>query len=246
VLLINLALRKIQLLRLYFRNFKWRRKYLGERDIQHNCPICGRPVNYGKGYVCKKCGKKYLCSLCVDDILDSSGFNVIFCIECLRKMGISCNKFGCNRKFSAQCIVCNKKWCNEHAQSHLVLSELEGKTTNKFSFYCSNCRGYVCRSCLVKKKHISLRTSFCCAICGTKLKKIDSNKAPSIDWVDSTHSKAFLKHLRVSWTCNSSKIYLWNLSFTILLNCLLSEGETVFIKSMQIHCRIHWSGIRIN
>ena len=145
---------------------------LSHDRLSHNCPICGRPVKSGEGYVCRKCGKEYLCADCVDEIIDyESRLRKMVCLECLREMGIACDSIGCNKRLAVRCVVCDKGWCATHAPVHLVmLSDAgEGEESGRFSFYCSDCRGYVCTSCFVKKRTLLLGRTHICGRCGAKL-----------------------------------------------------------------------------
>jgi DNA-directed RNA polymerase subunit RPC12/RpoP len=48
-----------------------------------NCPLCGRPIKIGEGFLCMECGKENLCSNCAWEIDER-----FVCKECARAQGI--------------------------------------------------------------------------------------------------------------------------------------------------------------
>lgn len=139
--------------------------------IECNCAMCGRPIKIEESYICKNCSKKNICKNCVEEIMSEEGFNIWVCHKCLNDMGRSCSLFGCNKVFSFECIVCKKHWCNEHVQEFINILPQKGIKSEKRSFYCKSCEGYVCRSCFTIKKQVLREKTYHCNKCGFRLEK---------------------------------------------------------------------------
>lgn len=127
----------------------------------HNCPICGRPVEAGEGYVCRECGKRDLCENCVEKVGKK-----FLCRECLEEKGWNCP---CGKRGVYECVVCGVRRCKRHAFDFDIEGEWEG--FRFFSLWCPNCGGEVCSSCAVEKRSFWGGKTYYCKKCGSKLER---------------------------------------------------------------------------
>lgn len=138
--------------------------------LAHNCSICGRPVKVGEGYVCRECGKEYLCSKCVQRI----GGRFV-CVECLKLKGLIVGPY-------TVCPICkgqlsfikkyNRWYCFacEKYVSHICPQCGETATYNKKKkkFYCNYCKTEVkplCPTCRAQLSFVPQNRRWYCYEC---------------------------------------------------------------------------------
>jgi predicted RNA-binding Zn-ribbon protein involved in translation (DUF1610 family) len=122
----------------------------------HNCPLCGKPIEAGKGFKCTRCGREYICDSCVDEV-----DNKYVCIECIEKSNQNCQL--CKRYAVYKCISCGRRACKTHA---LHVGFIKKYGASERVLFCPNCRGFVCNSCL---KYGFLSRSVHCPKCDSGL-----------------------------------------------------------------------------
>ncbi len=146
--------------------------------VGHNCPICGKPVEAGKGFTCQKCKKFDLC----EDCADKGPGAVYMCRDCLTAAGVACNMCG-----KLGYIVCGS--CKRMAERGAIPKEditqtceacqhfaFEGSNYNrsgripvveKLHFTCPSC-GQICAMCAEEKKE-RVGLVYYCKNCGSKV-----------------------------------------------------------------------------
>lgn len=150
-------------------------------DIRaHNCPICGKPVESGKGFRCTKCGRLDVCSECVDK---ASGRYV--CLPCLRDSGQDCQE--CGRFATWRCPSCDQlashglnvkptRACDSHYPLMFSVSlSYERRRGDRYlryaEFVCPRCGEHVCSLCAVKRR-VLLSPRYFCRYCGSELRTL--------------------------------------------------------------------------
>lgn len=147
------------------------------RDVvAHNCPICGKPVDVRQGYRCVKCGRTFVCSICVGNI-GSSMVPRFACLDCIKKANMDCVE--CGRVASYHCGACENRVCFRHYdkffEQNRDVSEIPFDDAKErrswFNYTCSEC-GRICKNCVeVRSRFLGLLKVPYCKNCGSKLQR---------------------------------------------------------------------------
>jgi predicted RNA-binding Zn-ribbon protein involved in translation (DUF1610 family) len=143
----------------------------------HNCPVCGRPVDAGKGFICKRCGKFDICGFCVDKVAEG-----YVCSECLKAAGDDCVL--CTEKASRAIYKCRScvdlkrkgqvaepaRACAEHYA--VLFTKRDHNKELVYLFSCPNC-GDICQTCAEESRRM-LGTKYRCRNCGSDVKVNES------------------------------------------------------------------------
>ena len=127
----------------------------------HNCPVCGKHVEAGKGYRCVECGQYDVCESCVDHVRGK-----YLCFSCIRKEGNNC--LYCGKYAIIRCVSCKGGACrDDYGRMFWKFKEFPD-AHRLVSFECEVCRGAVCQNCVVERKEL-FSTKYICKNCGSKL-----------------------------------------------------------------------------
>lgn len=107
----------------------------------HNCPLCGRPVKTGEGFICKECGREYICPKCVDEMAGR-----FVCKDCLREKWIIVGP-------SQKCPKCNGPLTYVPQYNRW------------YCYYCKTYAKHVCFRCGGAARYIPQYNSWYCDIC---------------------------------------------------------------------------------
>ncbi len=150
--------------------------------VSHNCPVCGKPVEAGKGFRCTRCGSYDLCPDCVS-YLNPDGH---VCKTCLKKAGQNC--FICGKFAFQTCQSCVglaakgkkdpevvTKVCGDCYNlwfiDHIELKKASGGMPPRWgpvTFHCPRC-GQICTDCAEEKQRFLRGKTYVCKNCGSEL-----------------------------------------------------------------------------
>jgi len=150
--------------------------------VSHNCPVCGKPVQPGKGYRCNRCGKYDICEDCVSK-LNPDGY---VCKDCLKAAGQDC--FVCGKFAFQTCKACEIRLARGETEVEIVkkvcgpcyelffadireLEKAKGGMPPRWgtvTYHCPNC-GNICVDCVEEKKSW-FSTKQVCKACGSDVR----------------------------------------------------------------------------
>ena len=137
----------------------------------HSCPICGGPVEAGKGFRCIRCGRFDVCGICAHRT--PKGHICLTCLREGREDCVICGNFALFR--CASCLrisgIDSGRACVEHASRVFFHEPHHGllESSGGCFYYCPTCQGWICRNCATPQSTLSVYSV--CKGCGTRLSK---------------------------------------------------------------------------
>lgn len=148
--------------------------------VSHNCPICGKPIEAGRGFRCTRCGKYDLCEDCVEKLIPEG----YVCKTCLKEAGqdcFICGKFGyitcksCEGRYARGetdvivqvCDECYPHWFVDYIELEPVRNGMPPRW-GAVTYYCPRCR-QICNQCVEEKKRFLRGKTYVCKNCGSEL-----------------------------------------------------------------------------